>query len=415
MFLPTLLVRDLGTSAFWSFAIPNILGAAAMGFVLRSTGSSERMVAAHPTAMRVFSWVTVSFQWYFAVWMIHGQSGNHLWWLLAFKGAFSLLFLITFFFRSRVLQSLLWLAGLVWMVSFGVFVFGLTSPGGGLSSQGENHLAFPSFQPPTHLPSAIGLLLVCLLGFILCPYGDLTFHRARQSLPGRAGVWAFALGFGVFFFAMILLTLCYAPLATQRFDLTQSLSHTDTPGSAGGPPLGDLGKSMLTKLLFLHLGLQLAFTILAHKVELTSSAPSKLVFNRESLLRIAAVAPVVLATGVPILLLALGLDRTLPWAGQLTLGELAYRSFMVFYGLLFPAYALICMVPQPRMMGVTKQRLVVLLVTVAAASPFYWMGFIERRFEWLIAGVGIVLCGWAFRPPAKRDEPHAKPESSPTK
>ena len=32
-----------------------------------------------------------------------------------------------------------------------------------------------------------------------------------------------------------------------------------------------------------------------------------------------------------------------------------------------------------------------LVVTIAAASPFFWLGFIERRHEWTAAGVAIVL------------------------
>ena len=49
-----------------------------------------------------------------------------------------------------------------------------------------------------------------LFGFALCPYLDLTFHRARQSLAGRDAKTAFGVGFGVLFALMILFTLGYS-------------------------------------------------------------------------------------------------------------------------------------------------------------------------------------------------------------
>src|SRR3954471_24793497 len=35
MFLPVLLIRDYGPSMWWAFAVPNVIGAAAMGWILR--------------------------------------------------------------------------------------------------------------------------------------------------------------------------------------------------------------------------------------------------------------------------------------------------------------------------------------------------------------------------------------------
>src|ERR1044071_797833 len=69
MFLPVLLVRDYGVWGWIVFAIPNVLGAAAVGWVIRSPEQSRRIVAAHRMPMLAFSLVTSAFQWFFALWI----------------------------------------------------------------------------------------------------------------------------------------------------------------------------------------------------------------------------------------------------------------------------------------------------------------------------------------------------------
>src|SRR5262245_60423098 len=64
MFLPVLLVRDFGVWAWLVFAIPNIIGAAAMGWVLSAERSSE-IARQHRFAMDAFSIVTIAFQVFF--------------------------------------------------------------------------------------------------------------------------------------------------------------------------------------------------------------------------------------------------------------------------------------------------------------------------------------------------------------
>jgi hypothetical protein len=70
MFLPVLLVRDFGLGGFVVFAIPNILGAAGMGWVLRHEGASERLLVRHLAACFWFSRITVAFQFFFLGWML---------------------------------------------------------------------------------------------------------------------------------------------------------------------------------------------------------------------------------------------------------------------------------------------------------------------------------------------------------
>src|SRR5438874_5606425 len=68
MFLPVLLVRDYGIWGWIVFATPNVVGAAAMGWVLKDH-DSQAMVQAHNYAIKAFSFVTAAFQLFFAFWM----------------------------------------------------------------------------------------------------------------------------------------------------------------------------------------------------------------------------------------------------------------------------------------------------------------------------------------------------------
>src|SRR5437764_7722716 len=70
MFLPVLLVRDYGVWGWVAFAVPNVLGAAAVGWTYRTAAHSEKTVAAHFPAMWLFSFVTAAFQIFFAWWLL---------------------------------------------------------------------------------------------------------------------------------------------------------------------------------------------------------------------------------------------------------------------------------------------------------------------------------------------------------
>ncbi|MEO6436421.1 MAG: hypothetical protein ABIP55_11780, partial [Tepidisphaeraceae bacterium] len=69
MFLPVLLVRDYGIWGWVVFAIPNVLGAAAMGWTVRDAEASRTLVAAHQTACSWFSLVTLAFHVFFVIWL----------------------------------------------------------------------------------------------------------------------------------------------------------------------------------------------------------------------------------------------------------------------------------------------------------------------------------------------------------
>src|SRR6184192_2117105 len=61
MFLPVLLVRDFDIWGWVVFAVPNVVGAAAMGWVLSRQGSYN-ISHHHQAAVEAFSVVTIAFQ-----------------------------------------------------------------------------------------------------------------------------------------------------------------------------------------------------------------------------------------------------------------------------------------------------------------------------------------------------------------
>lgn len=344
MFLPVILVRDYGVWAWVVFAVPNVVGAAAMGWVLRP-GQSEAMVAAHRPALVAFSVVTAAFQVFFTLWMLPrlGLSATHWGTLSCF------LVLVVALARQRPQLALsaaaLVASAVVWTLS---------------AHTGE-------LVPPQRLwatdadrfPADLARLApVILFGFAFCPYLDLTFHRARQQTTWPQARAAFTLGFGVLFAAMIVFTLYYAvPLSRHLIDPTQ------------------IGPALL-KLIALHMLVQLAFTIGVHWRHSSAGArPGVLVAFASA---------------------ALGV---LAWLASTRLtyrgfggGELVYLLFMAFYGLVFPAYAWLCMTPTWRAPASPDRRTwTVYAVVVALATPMYRAGFVDRQTTWLLPALAVVL------------------------
>jgi uncharacterized protein YxjI len=87
-------------------------------------------------------------------------------------------------------------------------------------------------------PQLLYLAPVCLFGFALCPYLDLTFHRARQHTTSPRA--AFGVGFALLFLAMILFTVLYSKAINGRMS------------------------RFLGYVLFIHMAVQCAFTLALH-------------------------------------------------------------------------------------------------------------------------------------------------------
>jgi hypothetical protein len=353
MFLPVLLLRDFGPLSFAVFAIPNVVGAVLMGALLARPGASEEMVGRHGKACWAFSFVTLAFQVFFLCWLILGMEGTVSRWVLA-----PALLVILFTGRGDVAGP--WTRVMAMMVLAGSLA---------AATWWLGHVPVTAGQlMPARLgtKNLVWLAPVCAFGFGLCPYLDLTFHTARQKVPGWAGTSAFMLGFSVFFLVMILMTVLYAvPLLSQPVMSAQ-------PGLLAAP-------------ILVHVSVQLVFTIMLHKgwIEAEPSPAGPKAPANASLL--ALVAGVVAAI----------CSYRIHGVGGLAGPEVVYRGFMAFYGLVFPAYVWLCMICGRAGSGPGARQLLVFAGAVCVAGPMYWLGFIEGQTIWLGPGFFVVLAAGA--------------------
>jgi hypothetical protein len=371
MFLPVLLVRDYGLLGWVVFALPNVIGAAAMGWVLKTPGQSAALAAAHRPALAAFSFVTAAFQIFFALWFFRrvGVNGAE-----HFTRASLALAMLAFCypiapFRRRTGPVL---AAAAYIVSLACIVAAFAT---GEMSDGVRLLT--SLQHPSTI-DLLPLTPVIVFGFLLCPYLDRTFHHARQHLPRAAeGKAGFGVGFGVLFFTMIVFTLLYA--MPVYFALTNRA----------------MGRSALMGWVACHMTVQLAFTIGVHwsgngdptPVTDDDEAPAA---RGGAFVRMFLFALGTAAVGYAAYFATWGLIRDDELLFEL--GEVVYRCFMAFYGLVFPAYAWICMVPSWRDPSKPSRRaLTVFAIAVAVVAPMYYVAFIEGRMIWLVPGLLVVL------------------------
>ncbi len=344
MYLPVLLVRDFGIWGWIVFAFPNVLGAAAMGSVLANAGRSRKLLDQHLHAAAAFSIVTIAFHVFFIGWILPR--------LLPPSVVAGVFLLAGVLFAIGGGRRDLLLAAVTLLASVAAFIFILVQP--------LNHLLLFNQVDPSF--SLFALAPVCMFGFFLCPYLDLTFHRARQNTAPLAGARAFQIGFGVMFFAMIVFTLLYARFMDDR----------------GGT------NRLLDRVIGLHMLLQIAFTLAVHVRSLLDETTRPGYRIHRTVLAVAV-------------LLAMGLAG---WTiVDYPRGELVYRAFMGFYGLIFPAYVWLCMIPRHGQATLDRQRLTRFVIAVVLALPFYWVGFVAQRYGWLAAGLVIVVAmRWTIRP-----------------
>jgi hypothetical protein len=344
MFLPVLLVRDYGIWGWIVFAVPNVIGAATMGWVIRTQRHNDELVRAHRAACQSFSFVTIAFHTFFTFWMM--RLFRMPWPVVLFPVVFFMMPAM-FGVRSRgnivppTFHLTLAAVVLLWsLITLALWIFYAgwhTAPLRGFS------------------PSLASLAPVSVFGFLLCPHLDLTFHRARSSMTYSQSRMAFTIGFAVFFLAMIFFTLLY--------------SRTMLAVISGMPIVGTLAT-----LLFAHFAGQIGYTVGVHgQTLLKQPHPASFL--------------VALVVGI-----GAGMFGSPGTFRNLDRGEAFYRLFMAFYGLVFPAYVWLCMIPTWKTPTTPTHRpLTVLAITVLLAAPFYWMGFIEQKMLWLAPGLAIVL------------------------
>lgn len=359
MFLPVLLIRDFGPAAWFIFAIPNVIGAAAMGWVLRSRDHSFQMVVRHRLATQTFSLVTIAFHFYVMLWFVPQLVGPVV---ASLMFGVALLVLIPLFV-TRIAQTTFAITALV--LSYVI----MTMLGGAGALQ----------WPRTTNGSTIdlfGLLSVCVLGFLTCPYLDLTFHRARQESRNRSeSKIAFGVGFGVFFCSMIVFTLFYASVLIS----------------------GQASRGVGV-LIGLHICLQAIFTIGIHASSLRASVDTP---RSHDWLTRASWAAVLLP--VAMALVAHVLESREISIGRYVAGEVGYRLFMSYYGLLAPAYVWLCVHPGRGFLEPYRRELQMFVVAVIVAAPFYWLGFMHGPMSWTLIGVLIIVCARFFLDYTRRD------------
>jgi hypothetical protein len=362
MFLPVLFLRDYGTWGWVLFAVPNVIGAAAMGWTLRDPDASRVIQQGHFGACRAFSLVTLAFHAWFVIALLPRLMGDEAIWLTAALLAPLLLLLPgrgrtgrRATISSAVVLAISVVAMLTWIALRGLPVL-----------------------PPAARDrfDLFWLAPVVFFGFLLDPYLDLTFHRARQSTSRAGARTAFGVGFGVFFLTMIVFTALYAPALLEALVTGQRLA-----------PRVDL----FAGVLLVHICVQTAFTIAAHVVALRETPPA----GASAVARSAWFLG--FATAVLVAILLRWLQHRFPAYHGLATTEMIYRLFLAFYGLVFPAYVWL-FVPR-RMRGAaaagpgapSRGQLLFFAAVVVLAAPLYWMSFVEGRMRWALPGLLLVL------------------------
>ena len=336
MLLPALLIRDMGGVGFLAFALPNCIGDAAMGTVL-SMQSARNLLVNHRGMVLTFSVVTVAYHFYIAGFLLPNLLGPLALVVFGLSCVVALVTKIKWEDRGTHLYSIA-----IWIISMICFLVSIGAPGAFSIYEGRP-LLDPSYKW-FFLPASIS-------GFLLCPYLDATFIRARANTKGKTGVWAFIIGFFIIFAPMIIFTTSYG------HELLGSFSGEDSRLSG-----------IWWVLLCIHIPLQMGLTVIWHSREIYSMVP-----NRNIELKYKTVLNcTLLFLGV----FFLGLyfkDLSLSWFNEfkssniietlsqafeigriMSIGEIGYRCLLIFYGTLFPAYVLIMMLPNLSRVKVSK-------------------------------------------------------------
>lgn len=334
MFLPVILLERYGWLGFAVFAIPNVVGCAGFGYVIRNRAASESMVRTHGPAMAWFSAATILFHIFFAGFaarfFLDASLGAAVFIALV---AYALMFAISYAPRTTWLPMA--------AVAYGISIIAFLK----LGVQPFKDYSWHATIGPG---AAVWLIPVTLLGFLLCPYLDLTFHRARQLAPSRH---AFGV-FGITFAVMIVLTCAYAPFAPD----------------------------LLPAIVLIHIAVQLLFTAAAHAREIRE-CDSMQPHSRLGLLAVPLLGVLI------VLVLAGGGD-------VYAFGKDVYLRFIVIYGLFAPAYVLLIMLAR-RLQSPTRSALVTATALTLLVSPCYEFGFFHGA-TWLLAIPPVVLTAAAI-------------------
>lgn len=342
MYLPSLLYRDQGKPGFWAFFIPNVLGAMSVGWLISNREKSERFVKLCRPVMLAFTAVTISFHGYWLTWMFGGVYTAPLILAGAAGGALGVLSISAIVRRVGAAAAAF---TLLCSLLLGVCLVGYPPPAVAGSVDAD----------------LLGLAAVCVLGFGLCPYLDLTFQRASQESPSPRA--AFTVGFLVFFALTIL-------VATRGRAVWSEVA-----------PIVVLPDWVFFPAIGLHFGAQATFTIAAHTAALRSTGGIPRLRSRPAL-------PLTLVAGlagIPLAVVAL-LWPSVPadTLDGMNLPEVGYRLYLGAYGLVFPVWMIIAL---KRRRAADRTALIWLAAACCVAGPFFLIGSLWRQEAWYIPGV----------------------------
>jgi hypothetical protein len=335
------MLQRFGWPGFIAFAIPNVLGCAAFGYVLKNRAQSEAIVARHSTAMVWFSVITVAYQIFFMFFLLAD--------VFALPGELGLVPLLSASIVMGLGLVLSFLPDRDWLV-LGLITYAVSVTA--FAVIGAQPLEGVNWVGERNMASLLWLTPTLFFGFLLCPYLDLTFHRAIQRSPSRH---SFAV-FGLAFAAMLV------------------LSST----------MWAMRPVMLPMMAIAHIVAQLTFTAGAHLREIRLS-PALSGVNR----LLAMVGPFVVVVMMEVV-------RSLGSIHHAGFGPNAYIRWLVFYGLLFPAY--VAMFMRSGMDDANRKvNRAVFWVVVVLSVPLYEIGFVQGR-TWvlvipmtLVLGLGVVI------------------------
>lgn len=353
MYLPVVLMDHYGIPAVLAFAIPNIAGVVLFAFGVKTVAASRALTAGHAPAMLWFSLTTIAFHVYFlaAVWRYEFPGSSAALAILVPAPVVLLAWLARGLSDRLLVRAALGVYLLSWiMMTLMTFrPLGLDAP---------IREAVWAARPESGL---VFLVPVFIIGFLLCPFLDLTFHRALVAVGGRGpGKTTFAL-FGIVFAFMLWFTLLYAGVGFRW-------------------------------PVVLHILVQSWFTMTVHFKEIESrrhSSAGEAVGRR--------VWPVLAVSWLLVVL---------PFVD--------YRWWFLFTGLVFPVYVVLMMV-RPRL-GAPSAHQVTLAVVILLLTPFSALGFLVAEMEWLALApcVTMVLALFVGReaPAAKVVEASPAPPAS---
>lgn len=331
MFLPIVLLREFGWPGFFVFAVPNVIGCAAFGYVLRNAGRRTELLRRHEPAAVLFSATTIAYHMFFMAYLATMVARNTPQATLIAMALPAGVYLAGYGFS--------WLPQRAWPVAAAVLYAASMATFAVVGTATLRIVPWSGAMTATDLAC---LAPAFIFGFLLCPYLDLTFHRALGASPSRH---AFAI-FGLAFIPILLLTAAYWE-----------------------------GYRPVMPIVIMYIAAQATFTVAAHCREIRDRAWPRTRGARMGILLVPACA-------VAIVLLPID-------------GEDTYLRFLGFYGLLFPAYVLVFMAGR-RVERPARRSLIAWGAAMAALLPVYEAAFIHRLTwpAWIPVAALLAWAAW---------------------